>query len=150
MLTFVLLVAALGACTSEPHATWDGGLDGPGDCACEGGGVTVHYDYGDLASCPVFELGLYANFGTAVELTNDIQCSSAGPVSQGGTFAIPWPSDAQAGQEGTITIIVTGDGGMHGDGQATVSATPGQCVDVTIHLSCQKEYPDAGGLDAAP
>jgi hypothetical protein len=138
-------IAAVTGCTSSTADT----PDAAPVCACDGSGVTVHYDYGDsAASCPVFELGLYANFGTAIELTNDIQCSTAGPVSQGGSFAIPWPSDAQAGQAGTITIIVTGDGGMHGSGQATVSAAPGQCADVTIHLSCEREYPDAGGPDA--
>ena len=70
-------------------------------------------------------------------------------MSQGGTFTMPWPSNARAGQPGSITITVTGDGGMHGSGQATVTAAPEQCVEVTIHVSCEQSFPDAGGLDAA-
>ena len=147
LFSFGLLVA-LVACTGTPIATWDGGLDGPGGCVCGASGMTIHYDYGDLDSCPVSELGLSANFGTALELTNNIRCLDPSQVSRGGSLVLPWLASVQAGDVGTVTVLVTGDGGMHGSGTATVTAAPHECLDVTIHLSCEQSFPDAGGLDA--
>jgi hypothetical protein len=142
-----LLVAGCGASSGTPSA------DAGAACLCGATGLDVQVDFSTSDEfCPVTELGLTVTFPGGSALTNDIRCSDPAPLSQGARLVVPWPAGVQAGESGTIAVILTGDGGTVANGFANVIAAPDTCTVVAIHATCDTGLFDGGPLpgDASP
>jgi hypothetical protein len=143
----ILLLAMLASACSADAAT--PAADAALPCLCVPGGMDIQVDFDTTdEQCPVTELGVTVIFPGGIARTNDIRCSDPAPVSQGARLIVPWPAGVEAGESGTVQVVMTGEGGIVANGIALVTAAPETCTVVAVHASCGGGAIDAGAPSA--